>query len=218
MDSDIQTTVRSCNNCQLHQKNTAKAPIHPREWTNKPWVRVHLDYAGPYLNKMFLVVIDSYSKWLEVIPVSGANSKETIQKLRMVFATHGVPEQCVTDNGSPFTSIDFEQFLPRNGIKQIRTSPYHPSSNGMAERMVQMFKSAMGKMGVNREHLPARLQRFLFTYRITPQTTTGRSPGELLMGRKMVSALDLIKPNLSRRMREKQCTQSLGHRKDILKH
>ena len=116
---------------------------------------------------MFLVLIDTYSKWLEILQVSDANSKETIQKLRMVFAIHRLPEQCVTDNGSPFTSVDFEQFLQRNGIKQIRTSPYHPSSNGMAERMVQMFKSAMRKMGVTREYLPARLQRFLFTYRIT---------------------------------------------------
>ena len=133
MDSDIQTAVRSCNSCQLHQKNIAKAPIHPWEWTNKPWIRIHLDYAGPY------------SKWLEILPVSDANSKETIQKLRVVFATYGLPEQCVTDNGSHSRSVDFEQLLQRNGIKQLRTSPYHPPSNGMAERMVQTFESAMGK-------------------------------------------------------------------------
>ena len=103
---------------------------------------------------------------------------------RSIFATHGLPEQCVTDNGSPFTSIEFESFLQKNGIKQIRTSPYHPSSNVMAERMVQTFKNSMQKIKENKGDLSEKLQRWLFTYCITPQTTTGRTPSELLMGRK----------------------------------
>ena len=87
MDTDIENLVKSCHSCQLNQNNTAKAPIHPWEWTNKPWVRIHVDYAGPFLNKMFLVIIDSHSKWLDVIPTANASSKETIKILRSVFAT-----------------------------------------------------------------------------------------------------------------------------------
>ena len=89
---------------------------------------------------MFIIVIDSYSKWLEVIPTSTANSKETIKIVRSISATHGLPEQCETDNWSPFTSIEFESFLQKNGIKQIRPSPYHPSSNGMAERYISDYR------------------------------------------------------------------------------
>ena len=168
---------------------------------------------------MFLIVIDSYSKWLEVIPTSTANSKETIKIVRSIFATHGLPEQCVTDNGSPFTSIEFESFLQQNGIKQIRTSPYHPSSNGMAERMVQTFKNSMEKMKENKGDLSEKLQRWLFTYRITPQTTTGRTPSELLTGRKLASALDLLKPNVGRHVREHQSqmvkNSSKRHKKEL---
>ena len=168
---------------------------------------------------MFLIVIDSYSKWLEVIPTSTANSKETIKIVRSIFATHGLPEQCVTDNESPFTSIEFESFLQQNGIKQIRTSPYHPSSNGMAERMVQTFKNSMEKMKENKGDLSEKLQRWLFTYRITPQTTTGRTPSELLMGRKLASALDLLKPNVGRHVREHQSqmvkNSSKRHKKEL---
>ena len=106
MDGDIETMVKAFRMFQLHQNNTAKSPVHPWEWTSKPCVTIHIDYAGPFLYKMFLLLIDSHSKWLEVVPTSGAGSKETIKILRSVFATHGLPEQCVSDNNSAFTSIE----------------------------------------------------------------------------------------------------------------
>lgn len=96
----------------------------------------------------------------------------------------------MTDNGSAFTSIEFENFLQMNGIKQVRTSPYHPASNGLAERAVQTFKKAMKKMVQDGGRLTEKLHRFLFNYRITPHTTTGKAPCELLMGRKLVSTFD----------------------------
>ena len=151
---------------------------------------------------MFLIVIDAYSKWLEILPTS-ADTADTIRKLRMVFATHGLPEQCVSDNGSPFTSREFEAFLKNNGIKQIRTSPYHASSNGMAERAVRTFKETLKKMSGEKD-MTENLARFLFRYRITPQTTTGKTPAELLMGRRLLSVLDRIRPDIDRKMREKR--------------
>ena len=54
----------------MNKNNQIKAPIHPWEWTNKPWVRLRLDYAGPYHNKMFLIIVDSLSKWIDIIPNS----------------------------------------------------------------------------------------------------------------------------------------------------
>ena len=54
----------------MNKNNLIKAPTHSWEWTNKPWVRLHLDYAGPYHNKMFLIIVDSFSKWTDIIPNS----------------------------------------------------------------------------------------------------------------------------------------------------
>ena len=198
LDQDIETKVKKCNSCQENRNQNAKAAIHPWEWTNQPWVRLHIDHAGPFLNKFYLIIIDSYSKWLEVIPTK-ADTQDTIDIMRRLFATHGLPEQIVSDNGSPFTSRDFEEFLQRNGIQQIRTSPYHASSNGIAERSVQTFKKSIRKMSGEND-FEKNLQKFLFTYRITPQTTTGRTPAELLMRRRLTSALDLIRPNVNREM------------------
>ena len=107
---------------------------------------MHLDYAGAYHNEMFLIIVDSFSKWIDVIPSSSATSDETIKKLRIVFTNFGLPEQIVTDNGSALTSKEFETFLQRNGIQQIRTAPYHPASNGRGEKTIQTFKTTLNKM------------------------------------------------------------------------
>ena len=90
----------------------------------------------------------------------------------------------MSDNGSGFTSVEFQQFLAANGIKQVLISPYHPSSNGPAERVVQTFKNAVTKLDGPME---VRLSQFLFKYGITPQTTTGISTAQLMMGRRLTT-------------------------------
>ena len=92
--------------------------------------------------------------------------------------------------------------MENNGIRHVTSAPYHPSTNGSTERAVQSFKSAMRKMNSSpsTDSLRTRLNRFLFAYRTTPQTTTETSPAELLMNRKPATKLSLIKPNFQRRI------------------
>lgn len=123
-----------------------------------------------------------YSKWLEVVSLSAATSTVTIEHLRSMFATHGLPKVLVTDNGSQFTSAEFNAFLKGNGIQHVCSSPYHPSSNGLAERAVQCFKEGL-KRSPSGDSLKNRLAKFLFCYCLTPHSTTGVSPAELLLGR-----------------------------------
>lgn len=68
---------------------------------------------------MFLVILDSHSKWPEVIPMSTTSAARKIEELRKLFATHGLPEQLVSVNGSQFTSDEFRTFMRNNGIKHI---------------------------------------------------------------------------------------------------
>ena len=117
---------------------------------------------------------------MEVKPVTAATSTVTIEHLRSIFATHGLPEMLVTDNGSVFTSEEFRTFTKQNGIRHSTSAPYHPASNGLAERSVQTFKNFMKKCTDG--SIEARVSRFLLQYRVTPQTTTGISPAEMLMG------------------------------------
>ena len=108
--------VRGCSECQVNQKAPAAAPMHPWEWPAQPWSRIHIDYAGPFLGKMFLIVVGAHSKWIEVELVPATTSAHTIQKLRAMFATHGLAELLVSDNGTAFTSAEFQEFLSRNGV------------------------------------------------------------------------------------------------------
>ena len=76
---------------------------------------------------MYLILIDAHSKWIEVHITTSTTSSITIEKMRSTFATFGIPETLVvTDNGSNFTSSEFEEFLKANGIRHIKTAPYHP--------------------------------------------------------------------------------------------
>ena len=103
MDSDLENKVKSCGECQQHRNVPADAPLQPWDWPEKPWSRLHMDYAGPFLGKMFFLLIDAHSKWLEIHIVSTANSTLTIQTLQHIFSTHGLPEMLVSDNATCFT-------------------------------------------------------------------------------------------------------------------
>ena len=202
LDQDIERTVKQCVSCQQCQPLPPSAPLQPWTWPTCPWSRLHVDFAGPVAGKMFLVVIDAHSKWIEVSPMATATSLTTIQQLRQMFARFGIPETIVSDNGPQFASSEFAEFCHSNGICHVRVAPYHPSSNGLAERAVKILKQGLKKMSDGT--LMDRLARLLFQYRNTPHTTTGMIPAELLMGRRLRSRLDLIKPNLAQHVPDKQ--------------
>ena len=191
------------------------ASLHAWEYPAGPWERIHIDFAGPLDGKMYLVVVDAYSKWLDVEMMSSSKAGPTIAKLRRLFAVHGLPHVVVSDNGPNFASEEFKLFLKKNGIRQMFTAPYHPASNGQVERMVRTFKESFKTLKEGDAEL--RLSRLLFKYRITPHTTTGCSPAELLMGRKLRSALTLLKPDLGARVQKQQQAMeaSSGSRRDV---
>ena len=151
-----------------------------------------MDYAGPVQGKMYLVLIDAHSKWIEAFCTPTATSAAVIEELRPLFAKFGIPETVVTDNGTCFVSAEFENFLASNGIRHITSAPYHPATNGLAERAVQIVKRGLKKSSEG--SVKSRLAKFLFTYRLTPHTTTGVSPAEMLLERRSRSRLDILRP------------------------
>ena len=209
MDSQIEDLVKTCTVCQESRPSPAAAPLHPWEWPSQPWSRLHLDFAGPFCDHMFLVLVDAHSKWIDVHLMSSITSTKTIEKLRVIFATHGFPQKVVTDNGPSFTSREFATFMSENGILHVTTAPYHPSSNGLAERAVQTFKQGLKRTPGTT--IQERLSKFLLTYRITPQTTTGVPPATLLMGRHLRTRLDQVFPDLAPKVQSHQLKQAQQH-------
>ena len=158
---------------------------------------------------MFLVLMDAYSKWLEVHITKSSTTSITLDLLRKSFSTLGLPEVIVSDNASNFTSEEFAIFMRKNGIRHIKSPSYHPSSNGLAERAVQTLKESLRKL--KEDSLETRLSRFLFKYRITPHSSTGVSPAEIMFGRRLRTPLDAIRPNIGNTAQQKQENWPRGH-------
>ncbi|PAA68677.1 hypothetical protein BOX15_Mlig034486g1 [Macrostomum lignano] len=209
MDGDIERLSQHCRQCKLHQHSPPPAPLQPWPWPDRPWSRVHMDYAGPFEGKMLLILVDAHSKWIEVHICQSATSSATIDRLRRTFSQLGLPEVVVTDNGPNFVSQEMESFMSSNGIRHVKVSPYHPASNGLAERAVQTVKAALAKG--QPAALQTRLARFLLTYRVTPHSTTGVPPSQLMMGRPLRTLLDLVRPDVSAAVTRRQEAQKLQH-------
>jgi len=126
-----------------------------------------------------------------------------------LFAQFGLPETIVTDNGSCFTSDEFQIFLKQNGIKHVASAPYHPSTNGLAERAVQIVKKGLKK--VSQGSVKSRLAKILLAYRTTPHSTTGNTPAKLLLNKNLRTRLDLLKPNTATHVESKQLAQKKSH-------
>ena len=211
MDLELENKVKTCTQCQINQNLSPPAPLHPWEWPDRPWSRLHVDFAGPFMGQMFFIMVDAHSKWIEAHIMSNITAPATIEKLRQVFAVHGLPDSLVSDNGPTYTSELFREFMQQNGIHHIRTAPFHPASNGLAERAVQTVKAGLKRL--TGDSINTRLSRFLFNYRLTPQTTTGLTPAEMLMGRRPKSKLDLLRPDLQATVARKQEKMKEGHDK-----
>ncbi|UYV83409.1 K02A2.6-like [Cordylochernes scorpioides] len=195
MDRAIENRVKGCENCQLVRNDPKPSPVHPWTAPVKPWSRIHIDYAGPFHGRTFLIVVDSMSKWPEAIIMDHCTATATVRVLRNLFAVHGLPDQVVSDNGRMFVGHEFQEFLMMNGIRHITSAPYHPQTNGQAERVVQTLKQLIRKNGW--ENISVTLPRALFAMRTTPHGTTGLTPAELLMGRRLTTRMNRLHPKES---------------------
>lgn len=140
VDSEIEEKAKMCSACQKLRNNPQLALLHSWQWPEEPWVRVHIDFAGPLEDHMFLVLLDAHSKWPEVEVMKCTSSMKTVEVLHSIFGRFGLPQQLVSENGPQLVSEEFEAFMKANGIQHIRSAPYLPSINCLAERFVQSMK------------------------------------------------------------------------------
>ena len=209
MDEEIEREIKLCTVCQNVRSSPPSAPLIPWKWATRPFQRIHIDFCQKG-SDYFLVVVDSHSKWIEVQHMTTITAGNTINELRLIFAQHGLPEEVVSDNGPQFVSTEFAEFMNKNGIKHTLVPPYHPQSNGAAERSVRVVKEALVKQvleGNKSRSMKHRLADFLLRYRTTPHGTTGAAPAELLMRRRLRTRLSLVKPDLAQVVESKQNKQ-----------
>uniref|UniRef100_A0A3Q0S4A5 Integrase catalytic domain-containing protein n=1 Tax=Amphilophus citrinellus TaxID=61819 RepID=A0A3Q0S4A5_AMPCI len=122
-----------------------------------------------------------------ILHLPSTTSTQIIHRLKAIFARFGIPDEMVSDNGPQFSSAEFKELGQQMDIKHLTSSPHHPQGNGHAERAVQTAKRIL------KEEDPLLA---LMCYRSTPCATTGVSPAELLMGRKIRTTLPTLEKNL----------------------
>ncbi len=150
---------------------------------------------------MFLVGVDTLSKWQEVRVMSTTTAVKTLDVLR---------EHIVTDNGPQFISEEFEIFTKRNGIKHVKSASYHPASNGLAKRFIQSLKQSL-KASVHDGRSPSPACLYLLSYRTTAYATTVVPPCKLFLQRELRTHLSLLQPDCERAVVDKQSLQKSTH-------
>ncbi|XP_058810507.1 uncharacterized protein K02A2.6-like [Phymastichus coffea] len=166
--------------------NQPKTSLHVWSWPESANQRLHADFCGPIDGKMFIVILDSHSKWIDIRELNNIITETTIDVFRDYFATWGIPNTLVTDNGPTFTSKLFEEFMISYGVSHKKTALYHPAK-------CSSRKEALAK--------------YLFHYRSSPHCTTDVSPAELQIGRKFRTRWDLLKEKVKNNVYHKQQEQ-----------
>ncbi|KAL1484105.1 hypothetical protein MTO96_050109, partial [Rhipicephalus appendiculatus] len=177
LDQDIAHMVQSCQVCQEHQRASRQVEITPWSFPQRPWSRLHVDFGGPFKGHYFLVGVDAFSKWVEVLPVTTPSAGATTAALRQVFAAQGLPDDIVSDNEPAFASAEYLAWLTKNGIRRIMVPPYHPASNGAAERVLLLAR--MVKTPLDLLHPDLRSTALLKQLKQKLAAEKGRRPGPL---------------------------------------
>ena len=187
MDKQVEQFVKACYPCQLVAPRAKPEPIRSTELPEGPWTDIAIDLLEIPGGNHLLVTVDNFSRWPEVILLRKTDAKHVITAMEGMFRTHGLPVSVRSDNGPPFTPNEFETFLQYLGIEHKKGVPYWPQSNGEVERCNQTVLKIIRIASLEGTNWKKALENFLLQYRTMPHTTTGLSPAELLMGRKLVA-------------------------------
>lgn len=206
LNGDIGNLVKNCAVCQKYAYRQQSEPVVLRPTPEHAWYRIGVDifmYAG----SSYLCVFDAFSNFPEVEKLPDTTTGTVINKLSSIFSRYGIPLEVCTDNGPQFASHEFSLFASRYDFTHVTSSPRFPRSNGLAEKGVQIVKRIMKKTGERKEDFWLGL----LSYRSTP-LDEGRSPGELLQGRKLRNRLPEFRPCSGRQDFRRQSRQPKSSR------
>lgn len=193
VNSEVKDFIARCNTCCLEKVNKSE-PMMATSFPDRPWQVVGTDLFK-FKGSDYLVMVDYYSRYIELALLTSTSSSQVILHMKSVFARHGIPEIVRSDGGPQYTSYEFGKFSQLYGFEHITSSPYYAQSNGEAERAVKTLKGLLVKASAADQDLYLSL----LAYRSTP-LANGYSPSQLLMGRNLRSTLPqiskLLEPSL----------------------
>ena len=197
---DVADFCRSCSACQKSgRRKVSVSPMVPLPIISEPFRRMAMDIVGPLPrsrsgNRFVLVLCDYATRYPEAVPMRTVDAEAVADELVKVFSRVGIPEEILTDQGTNFTSKLLGELYRLQNIKALRTSPYHPQTDGLVERFNGTLKDMLRKTAQeDGKDWDKLLPYLLFAYREVPQSSTGFSPFELLYGWDVRGPLDVVK-------------------------
>lgn len=202
INSQLDNYISNCQACLTYRKQNSKEPLINHEIPEVPWNKVGADIFH-FRNKSFIIIVDYFSKFVEMEELNSLKSKEVIEKLKRIFVRHGIPQTVMTDNGPEFSSTDFRNFSYEWNFIHRTSSPGYAQSNGQVERTIQTIKNLMKKT----DYDGSEFNLAYLEYLNTPICTKIPSPAELLYSRKLRTKLPrlpkVFKPKLNMNIQSK---------------
>ena len=191
INKDLEEVSKHCDVCTRFNPDRNSKIFIPWPEATAPFDRVHIDFFHKF-GRTFLILVDANTRWVEVIPMASTTASQVLMALRSIFSRFGDPGVMVSDNGPPFCSSEFNDFCAKSDIKLIHSPPYHPQSNGLAERWVQTVKSQLDKE-FNDNYHENGLYKILLALRTTP-TAEGHVPADEIFTFRPRTALERLLP------------------------
>ena len=193
MDVAIEEFYHNCETCVRLQPLRRDTPWNPTPLPEHCWDKCAIDLVGPFPGQIYiLTLVDYRSKWPEATILKSITSQKIISVLTEVFARFGKPKVLLSDNGSQFTSEEFNSFLKLNEIQHCRTSPYFPKANGQVERFHRYLQHSIRAAELDGFLWTEILPDILQVYRSTPHAGTGMTPAKLMLNREIATKLPVV--------------------------
>ncbi|XP_072036952.1 uncharacterized protein [Amphiura filiformis] len=202
LKKDVAEYCKTCHPCQMVGKPNQKipsAPLKPIPAFEEPFSRVLIDCVGPLPktksgNQYLLTIMCASTRFPEAIPLRNIKAPQIVKALTKFFTLVGLPKEIQSDQGSNFMSGVFQQVMQQLGIKQFKSSAYHPESQGALERFHQTLKNMIKTYCYEFERdWDEGVHLLLFAAREAVQTSLGFSPFELVFGHSVRGPLKLLK-------------------------
>ena len=202
LKSDVSKYCKTCHTCQMVGKpnqTIPKAQLQAIPAFDEPFSRILIDCVGPLPrtksgNEYLLTIMCTSIRFPEAIPLRNIKTKSIVKALIKFFTFVGLPKSVQSDQGSNFMSGIFQQVMHELGIKQYRSSAYHPESQGALERFHQTLKNMIRSYCFDTEKdWDEGIHLLLFAVRESVQESLGFSPFELVFGHSVRGPLKLLK-------------------------
>ncbi len=188
LDAEVKRFCQACPTCQKTSPRTPPSPLIPLPIIEVPFERIGMDLVGPLPksargHEHILVIVDYATRYPEAIPLQKATAKAIAHELFMLCSRVGIPAEILTDQGTPFMSQLMADLCRSLKVKQLRTTVYHPQTDGLIERFNQTLKQMLRHVvAEDSRDWDLMLPYVLFGIWGVPQASTGFTPFELLFG------------------------------------